>query len=87
MDSGWSENPTVKVRTGRFRWRRIRATLVEESMPPESSTPKGTSDIILFSTAASSSSRVRRTAKSRSAGPDRPRISTASGPAPGRASQ
>ena len=33
--------PTVKVRTGRSISRDITATLVEESMPPERSTPNG----------------------------------------------
>ena len=49
----WSEKPTVKVRTGRSISFDITATFAEESIPPESSTPNGTSDISRFSTAAS----------------------------------
>jgi hypothetical protein len=52
----------VKVRTGRSISFDITATLAEESIPPESRTPNGTSDISRFSTAAVNSSCVRRTA-------------------------
>src|SRR5580704_14281161 len=55
--------------------RLMRATLAEESMPPERRTPKGTSDMSRFSTPAASSSRDRRTAKSRSALPESRRSS------------
>ena len=82
-----SEKPTVKVRTGWFISFDITATFAEESIPPESSTPKGTSDINRFSTAASKSSFVRRTAYSRSAFPLSRRSSGRSSPRPGSASQ
>jgi len=38
--------------------RLMRATLADESMPPERKTPNGTSDIIRLSIAASSRSRM-----------------------------
>jgi len=52
----------VNVRTGRSISLDITATLADESIPPESSTPNGTSDISRFSTAAANSCCVRRTA-------------------------
>ncbi len=51
--------PTEKVRTGSLISSDIRATLVDESTPPERKTPKGTSAIIRFSIEARSSSSSR----------------------------
>ena len=57
----------MKVLTGPEALLAIKATRVEESMPPDSRTPSGTSAISRFSTAWSSSVRMRGTATSSAA--------------------